>query len=112
MGFIIKLLFTAIAAAITAIVLPGVELDGAVSAVLLALVLSLLNAVVRPILVALTIPVTILSLGLFLLVINAFIILLADYLLDGFRVNGFIWALIFSLILSLVTWVIDIIRGF
>lgn len=112
MGFILKLLFTAIAAAITAFVLPGVRLDGAVSALLLALVLAFLNAIVRPILVLLTIPVTIFTLGLFLLVINAFIILLADYLLDGFQVNGFIWALIFSLILSVVTGVIDLIRGY
>ena len=111
MGFILKLIITAIAAAITAYILPGVEIDGITSAILLALVLAVLNAVVRPILVALTIPVTIVTLGLFLLVINALIILLADYLLGGFSVNGFIWALIFSLILSVITAIIDMIVG-
>jgi len=111
MGFILKLIITAIAAAITAYILPGVEIDGITSAILLALVLAVLNVVVRPVLVALTIPVTIVTLGLFLLVINALIILLADYLLGGFSVNGFIWALIFSLILSVITAIIDMIVG-
>ena len=109
MGFILKLIITAVAAAITSYILPGVTIDGITSALLLALVLAVLNAVVRPILVALTIPVTILTLGLFLLVINALIILLADYILGGFAVNGFIWALIFSLILSVITAIIDMI---
>lgn len=110
MGFIIKLLLTGIAAALVAYILPGVDIDSIVDAILLALVLAILNAVLRPILVALTIPVTFLTLGLFLLVINALIILLADYILDGFHVNGFFPALLFSLILSLVTSVIDFAR--
>ncbi|MDB5261592.1 MAG: rane protein [Adhaeribacter sp.] len=111
MSFIIKLIFTAIAAAVTAHILPGVSIDGAMSAIWLALVLAVLNAIVRPILVLLTIPITIVTLGLFLLVINALIILLADYLLAGFSVDGFIWALIFSLILSIITALVDMIMG-
>jgi putative membrane protein len=65
-----------------------------------AVVLAVLNAVVRPILIILTIPITIFTLGLFLLVINALVILLADWLLDGFFVDGFWYALLLSFILS------------
>lgn len=110
MGFIIKLILTGIAAAVAAYLLPGVVIDGIGNAILLALVLAILNAILRPILVVLTIPVTLLTLGLFLLVINALIILIADYILDGFRVDGFFWALIFSLIMSVVTSIIDFAR--
>ncbi|PVY42429.1 phage holin family protein [Pontibacter virosus] len=109
MGIIIKILLTGVAALIAAYILPGVQIEGFISALILAVVLALLNAVVRPILVILTIPVTVLTLGLFLLVINALIILLADYLIGGFDVDGFLWALIFSLVLSLIEAVLDMI---
>lgn len=109
MGIIIKILLTGVAALIAAYILPGVQIDGFVSALILAVVLALLNAVVRPILVILTIPVTVLTLGLFLLVINALIILMAEYLIAGFNVDGFLWALIFSLVLSLIEAVLDMI---
>ncbi|WP_347156986.1 phage holin family protein [Pontibacter chitinilyticus] len=107
MGFIIRLLIVGAAAMLSAYFLPGVSIDGFVTAIILALVLAVLNAIVRPILVFLTIPVTILTLGLFLLVINALIILLADWLIAGFQVDGFLWALIFSLVLSLITAILD-----
>ncbi|MBJ6119697.1 phage holin family protein [Pontibacter sp. BT310] len=109
MGFIIKLLITGVAVVLASYILPGVHIDTFVTALILALVLALLNAVVRPILVILTIPVTILTLGLFLLVINALIILLADYLIAGFTVDGFLWALIFSLVLSVINAILDMI---
>ncbi|WP_299699940.1 phage holin family protein [uncultured Pontibacter sp.] len=107
MGIIIKILLTGVAALLAAYILPGVQIAGFGSALILAVVLALLNAVVRPILVILTIPVTILTLGLFLLVINALIILLADSLIGGFDVDGFIWALVFSLVLSLIEAILD-----
>jgi putative membrane protein len=107
MGFIIKILITGVAALLAAYVLPGVQITGFGAALILAVVLALLNAVVRPILVILTIPVTVLTLGLFLLVINAIIILLADYLVPGFSVDGFLWALVFSLVLSLIEAILD-----
>jgi putative membrane protein len=72
----------------------------------LALVLAILNAIVKPILIFITLPITVVTLGLFLFVINALIILLADKLLKGFQVNGFWWALLFSLLLSIVTSVL------
>ena len=107
MGFIVKLLLTGAAAMIAAYILPGVSIDGFLTAVILALVLAVLNAIVRPVLVFLTIPVTVFSLGLFLLVINAIIILLADWLVEGFDTSGFFAALLFSLVLSVITWILD-----
>jgi putative membrane protein len=109
MGFIIKLLLTGVFAFFIAQVIPGVEVNSFTDGVLLALVLAVLNAVVRPILVLLTIPITFLTLGLFLLVINVIIIYLADAVLGGFEVEGFIWALVFSLLLSLITSIINLI---
>lgn len=109
MGIIIKLLIVVAAALISSYILPGVHITGFLSAVLLAIVLAVLNTIVKPILVFLTIPVTILTLGLFLLVINALIILLAGAIVPGFTVDGFWWALLFSLVLSIVTAVLDMI---
>ena len=76
-------------------------MDGFFAAIIIAVVLSLLNFVVKPILVILTIPLTVVTLGLFLLVINALIILMADSIITGFYVDGFWWALLFSLVMSL-----------
>lgn len=101
MKFILKLLITAILVVVLSKILPGVETDGYVSAILVALSISILNFIVRPILVILTLPVTVVTLGLFLLVINAIIIMLADWLVTGFSVNGFFYALLFSIILAI-----------
>ncbi len=100
MNFILKLLLSALAVVILAKILPGVSVDTYLTAIIVAVVLSLLNFIVKPILVILTLPVTILTLGLFLLIINAIIILLADKLIDGFVVSNIWWALLFSLLLS------------
>jgi putative membrane protein len=78
---------------------------------LVALVLSFLNTFLKPVLLILTIPVTLLTFGLFLLVINAIIIVVADALLDGFNVNGFGWALLFSLILSVINALLQSMTG-
>ncbi|MEW7293124.1 phage holin family protein [Aquimarina sp. 2304DJ70-9] len=100
MKFLLKLILTAVAVLLLAEVLPGVAINNYVSALIVALVLAILNAIVKPILVILTLPATIITLGLFLLVINAAIILLADYFIAGFDVRGWLWALIFSVLLS------------
>lgn len=102
MKLIIRLLVTAIVVVLLANILPGVEVESFVTAVIVAVVLGLLNLIVKPILVLFTLPVTILTLGLFLLVINALIILLCDYLIGGFAVSGFWYALLFSVLLSIV----------
>ncbi|MGB3463697.1 MAG: phage holin family protein [Cyclobacteriaceae bacterium] len=102
MKWLIKLLFSAVAVLLGAYLLPGVGVNDFWSALWVALILSLLNATIKPLLIILTIPITILTLGLFLLVINSVIILLADYFIDGFYVEGFWWALLLSLVLSIL----------
>lgn len=101
MNLIIRLLITAGIVLLLAHVLPGVAVAGFTAAIIVAIVLALLNAILKPILIILTIPITIVTLGLFLLVINACIILLADQFIDGFGVNGFWTALLFSILLSI-----------
>lgn len=100
MKLILRLLLTALAVVILSYVLPGVTVEGYFSAILVAVVLALLRLTVKPIIILLTLPVTIVTLGLFLLFINAFIILLADYFVSGFSVASIWWALLFSLLLS------------
>lgn len=101
MSGIVRFLFSGVAVLLTAYLLSGVHVDNYFYALLVAAVLSLVNLIVKPVLVVFTIPITVLTLGLFLLVINALIIMLVDYLVPGFYVEGFWWALAFSLILSI-----------
>ncbi|WP_080779833.1 phage holin family protein [Chryseobacterium phocaeense] len=103
MNLIIRLLITAIVAYLLTKVLPGVHFEGFSSAIIFAIVLGILNIFVKPILGLLGLPLTIITLGLFALVINAVIILIADYFIDSMVVDGFWWALIFSVLLSFVT---------
>ncbi len=91
--------------------MPGVTVDDYTSALLVAVVLAFLNTIVKPILTILTIPITVVTLGLFLLVINALIVIFAEHLVPGFHVSGFWWALLFSLILSLFTSVLNGLAG-
>lgn len=102
MKFILRLLLSAAAVVILSKVLPNVSVDTYVTALIVAVALSLLNFIVKPILVILTLPVTILTFGLFLLVINAIIIKLADHFIAGFTVDGWLWAILFSLLLSIL----------
>lgn len=102
MGFILRLLVTGIVVVLLSNFLPGVHVDSYLTAILVAVVLVLLNILVKPVLILFTLPITILTLGLFLLVINAIIILLVDAFITGFEVSGFWIALLFSLLLSLV----------
>ncbi|NER12585.1 phage holin family protein [Leptobacterium flavescens] len=101
MNYILKILLSAIVVVVLSQVLPGVYVDTYWTAVIVAVVLSILNVLVKPVLILFTLPVTIMTLGLFLLIINALIIILADKLIRGFDVDGLLWALIFSLLLSL-----------
>ncbi|KGL59945.1 MULTISPECIES: phage holin family protein [unclassified Polaribacter] len=97
----LKILLTALAVIVLANILPGVTVTSYVTAIIVAVVISLLNMFVRPLLVFFTLPATIVTLGLFLFVINAIIILLADKLIDGFAVSGFFTAFFFSILLSI-----------
>lgn len=105
---IIHLLVSALAIIVTAYLLPGVQVSGFLSAIVTALALGLVNIFVRPLLVVLTLPINILSLGLFTLVINALLIMLVSAIVPGFKVNGFLWALAFSVVLTVVNLVFGI----
>ncbi len=102
MKYILKILLTAVAVVILAYILPGVDVDNYTTAIWVAVIVGLLFAILKPILVVLTLPVTIVTLGLFLFVINAALILLANNWIDGFSVAGFWTALLFSILLSLI----------
>jgi putative membrane protein len=99
---IARILISAVVILFLGWLLPGVEVASSWKAVIAALVLSLINAFIRPVLIFLTLPATIVSLGLFLFVINALMVLLAARWVDGFKVDGFWWALLFSFLLSIL----------
>ena len=101
-NFLVRLILSALAVFICATILPGAHVDGFLIAIVVAAVLAILNVLVKPVLVILTIPITIVTLGLFLLVINTILVLLADWLIPGFTIDGFWWALIFSVLLSII----------
>ncbi|MEJ5302884.1 MAG: phage holin family protein [Bacteroidales bacterium] len=107
MKLLLRWTASAMGIAIIAWLLPGVAIDSFWTAMIVAAVLALLNIFVKPILVFLTIPVTLLTLGLFILVINAVIILMASSLVHGFLVDSFWWALLFSLLNSLLNALIN-----
>ena len=100
MKTLIKIFFTTVFVLLLSYLLPGVNVTGWKAALLVAVVLGLLNIFVKPILILFTLPATILTLGLFLLVINAIIIILCDSLVPGFSVKSFWSALLFSIVLS------------
>jgi putative membrane protein len=103
MNFIVRLLISGIVAFGLSYLLPGIHIDNFTTALLVALVLSLLDAIVKPILVIFTFPITIITFGLFLFVVNAIIIWMATKFVKGFTVDGFWWAILFSLLLSIIT---------
>jgi len=107
MSFLLKLVLTALAAYGLGQVLPGVNFPGYGTALVFVLILGVLNAIVKPVLKLISLPITILTLGLFLLVINVVVIQLADMLIPGNLVQGFFNSLIFGLVLSIVTALID-----
>lgn len=111
MGYIIQLLLTALAAFLAAKITPGVTITSYWTAILLALVLGLLDVFVKPFLQIISIPVTVLTLGLFLFVINALIILLASWIIGSFQVSGFWTAMLYSIIFSVISWILNLIFG-
>lgn len=99
---LLRMVITSIVAFGLSFILSGVQMKDFSTAIILAIVLSLLNVIVKPLLIIFTLPLTILTLGLFLFVINAIIISIADYFIDGLVISSFWWALLFSLLLSVV----------
>ncbi|EKE20856.1 MAG: hypothetical protein ACD_7C00459G0003 [uncultured bacterium] len=102
MKYLINWIVMTLAVFISAQLIPGVSVDSFFVTFIAALVLGIINVILKPILLILTLPINIFTLGLFTLVINAFLVLLASNLVDGFRVAGFWWALLFSLVMSVV----------
>lgn len=107
MRFLAKLLINTVAILITTYLLAGIQLSGYGIAVVVAIVLAIVNALVKPLLIIFTLPVTILTLGLFLVVINALMIMLTAWLVQGFAVDNFLWAILFSILLAIINWFLN-----
>jgi len=111
MKIIINLVLSAVAVFVTARILPGVTLDGFMTALVVAVVLGAVNAVLRPVLIILTLPINIMSLGLFTFVIIGGLVQLVSWLVPGFQVASFWWALVFALVLWVVGAVLSIFKN-
>ncbi len=107
MNFLVKIILSSFSVIFADWLLRGISVKDYVTSLLVAFVLAILNMVLKPILVVLTIPITFFTLGLFLLVINALMVLLAGEIVPGFQIAGFWWALAFSLIVSIVNSLIN-----
>lgn len=107
MNIIFNWFLSAIAIVISAYLLPGVWVSGLVTALILAVVLGAINITIKPLLILITLPINIITLGLFTFVINALLIMLAGAIVPGFSVAGFWWAMLFAVTLSIVNWVIN-----
>lgn len=105
MGFLIRMSITALGLWLASRLIPGVTFEGPLTFLFAALWLGVVNAVVRPIAFILTLPITLLSLGLFSFVINAGMVALVAWLLDGFRLSGFWAALLTSVVVGLTAWI-------
>jgi putative membrane protein len=106
MNFLLRILITALVAFGLANVLSGIRVDTFWTALIFALILAVLNVFVKPILILLTLPLTIITLGLFLFVVNTLVVLLASRFVRGFSIDNFWWGLIFALLLALITSVV------
>ncbi|MGF1638896.1 MAG: phage holin family protein [Cyclobacteriaceae bacterium] len=111
LNFLIRLVLYSIAVLIAAHLLSGVSVDGFIYAIIVAGVLAILNSTLKPLLVILTIPLTVITLGLFLLVINTIVILIASWLVPGFEVANFWWAMGFSIVLWLINAIFSALSG-
>lgn len=103
MKTIVNLLINSVAVFISAYILPGVEIGGFGTAVIVAIVMGIVNLLIKPLFVILTLPITILSLGIFALFINAIMIMIVGAIVPGFKVHGLIWAFIFGFVLSIIS---------
>ena len=106
MGLIIRLLISSLAIFITSKILPAIQIKDLGTAIVVAIVLGLINTFVKPILNFFAFPITIITLGLFSLIINAVVVMLTDYLVEGFSVPNLMWALIFAVVLSIINTVL------
>lgn len=107
MRFLLRVLLNAVAVLLAARIVPGIHVTGASAALVAGLVLGVINAVIRPVLIILTLPFTILTLGLFIFIVNAICLALVAWLVPGFAVHGFIAALFGSIFISLASWILS-----
>jgi len=103
-----RIIISTISIIIVGYILPGVIVSSPFDAFVVAIVLALLNSIVRPVLIILTFPVTIITMGLFLFVINGIMVLIANHFIRGFHVSGLFTAIIFSILISLINWILGI----
>jgi putative membrane protein len=104
MHILIRWLLSSIIVLVTAMLLPGVHITNFLTALAVSAVLGILNAVLKPVLFILTLPISLITLGLFTLVINGFVIMLTAYIVPGFHVSNFWWAILFSIVVSVINW--------
>lgn len=103
MKLLLHLVISTLAVLVAANILDGVTVETTTTAVVVAIVLGILNTFVRPVLQILALPITILTLGIFYIIVNVFMVYIAEFLIGGFAVDGFLTALLFSIIVSLVS---------
>lgn len=108
MKYLVSLLLNSVAVVVASYLLPNVTIDSYQTALMVALFIGLLNVFVKPVLKILTLPINVLTLGLFSLVVNGALVLLVSNFLPGFNVEGLIWAIIFSIVLSIVSSVLSL----
>lgn len=111
MRLISYLLINGLAVIVAAYLIPGVRVDSFITAVIVAVVLGLMNTFLKPVLVILTLPITVLTLGLFLLVLNALMVSLTSMFVPGFHVASFWSSLIFSIVLAIISWFLNSLAG-
>lgn len=109
MKLLVKFIFAALAVWIAAYLVDGVTIDTWTTSAVVTVVMALLNLIVKPVIKILALPITIITLGLFTFVINAMIVLLCAHFVDGFIVDGWVSAIVYSIVLGLVNWVVGII---
>lgn len=107
MRFLLRVILNAVALAVAAWIVPGVQITGAGAAIFAGLLLGVVNALVRPVLLLLTLPFTLVTLGLFIFVVNAVCFALTAALVPGFRLSGFLAALLGSIVVSIVSWILN-----
>mgnify|MGYP005842279041 CR=1 FL=1 len=107
MKFLKKLLLTSIFVFILSYFLKGIEINGFLDALLFTVAMAFLNSIVKPILILLSLPITVLTLGLFLIIINTALVYVAAYLVGGVHIDSFLHGFVFSVFMSIITWVVD-----
>ena len=107
MRFLARLLLNGVAIIVAAYLLPGIHIDGPFAALVAGVILGFVNAIIRPVLFVLTLPLTLVTLGLFIFILNAICFALTAWLVPGFSVDGFWWALLGALLVSIVSWILN-----